>query len=266
MRGLAWFAAALLALAPLGAAAQDDLSMGQVRSPVLTIDVDRLLTETRFGQRMAAELETQAQALRDENARLFGTLRAEELSLAERRPTMEVEAFQAEAEAFDARAQRIRLEQDDKELALNEAVAAGRQTLLNAATPVLARLMIDSGAAVILERRDVFLSAGLIDVTDEAIAAIDAELGDGQRNPEETPPDEAPAPSPAPEDPGAPPDPGGERPPTEPAGSRAPPRRPSPPWRTEAPRLRRRGAVARQAATTGRGRGWTRTPERRRRP
>jgi hypothetical protein len=39
--------------------------------------------------------------------------------------------------------------------------------------------MIDSGAAVILQRRDVFLSASLVDITDEAIAAIDTELGEG---------------------------------------------------------------------------------------
>jgi prephenate dehydrogenase len=44
---------------------------------------------------------------------------------------------------------------------------------------VLGRLMIESGAAVILERRDVLLIASPVDITDEAIAAIDAELGDG---------------------------------------------------------------------------------------
>jgi len=92
---------------------------------------------------------------------------------------MEVEAFRAEAEAFDAKVQRIRSEQDAKEQALSDSVEQGRTEFLNAATPVLAGLMIDSGAAVILQRRDVFLSASLVDITDEAIAAIDAQLGEG---------------------------------------------------------------------------------------
>jgi Skp family chaperone for outer membrane proteins len=179
MRLRALMTALLLGLASGPAWAQDDLSMGQVRSPILTIDVDRLVAETRFGQRLGEDLQAQEEALAAENRRIESELTAEEQSLTERRPSMEVEAFRAEAEAFDAKVQRIRAEQDAKEQALSDSVNEGRTEFLNAATPVLAQLMIDSGAAVILQRRDVFLSASLVDVTDEAIAAIDAELGDG---------------------------------------------------------------------------------------
>jgi Skp family chaperone for outer membrane proteins len=177
-----------LASGPVSAQ-QDDLSMGQVRSPILTIDVDRLVAETRFGQRLGQDLKAREEALAAENRRIEADLTAEEQSLTRQRPTMEVEAFRAEAEAFDAKVQRIREEQDAKEQALTDSVNQGRSEFLNAATPVLAQLMIDRGAAVILQRRDVFLSASLVDVTDEAIAAIDAQLGDGT----------APAPQPAPD-------------------------------------------------------------------
>jgi hypothetical protein len=102
---------------------------------------------------------------------------------------MEIEAFRAEADAFDQRVQRIRTDQDAKQSALEADVEEGRQEFLNAVTPVLGRLMIETGGAVILERRDVFLSASLIDVTEEAIAAIDAQLGNGL-TPPEPPPDE----------------------------------------------------------------------------
>ena len=180
MRLRALAAALLLGLAPEMAAAQDDLSMGQVRSPILTIDVDRLVAETRYGQRLGQDLKAQEEALAAENRSIEADLTAEEQSLTERRPTMEVEAFRAEAEAFDAKVQRIRAEQDAKEQALTDSVTQGRTDFLNAATPVLAQLMIDRGAAVILQRRDVFLSASLVDITDEAIAAIDQQLGDGK--------------------------------------------------------------------------------------
>jgi Skp family chaperone for outer membrane proteins len=171
---------ALLVLAPLGAAAQEaGPAPGQVQSPVLTIDVERLLAETRFGQRVAEDLRARTEALAAENERLRIELTEEERSLTERRPTMEVEAFRAEADAFDARVQRIRAEQDAKQAALAASIEEDRRTFLNAVQPVLGRLMIESGAAVILERRDVFLSASLVDVTEEAISAIDAELGDG---------------------------------------------------------------------------------------
>lgn len=179
MRLRALATALLLGLAPGPVLAQDDLSMGQVRSPILTIDVDRLLAETRYGQSLGADLRVREEALAAENRRIEAELTAEEQGLTRQRPSMEVEAFRAEAEAFDAKVQRIRAEQDAKEQALADSVEQGRTDFLNAATPVLAGLMIDSGAAVILERRDVFLSASLVDITDEAIAAIDAQLGEG---------------------------------------------------------------------------------------
>lgn len=195
MRRCALAAALLLGLASGPALAQDDLSMGQVRSPILTIDVDRLLAETLYGQRLGDDLAAREEALAAENRQIEAELTAEEQSLTERRPNMEVEAFRAEAEAFDAKVQRIRVEQDAKEQALADSVEQGRTEFLNAATPVLARLMIDSGAAVILERRDVFLSASLVDITDEAIGAVDSQLGDG-----EAPPEGAEAPEPAPQE------------------------------------------------------------------
>ncbi len=208
MRARGWMVALVLALAPLVAPAQEDLSMGQVRSPILTIDTDRLLAETQYGRSLNEELRLRAEAFAAENERLRVQLTDEERRLTELRPTMEVDAFRAEAEAFDERVQGIRAEQDAKERELEEAVSLSRGEFLNTVTPVLAQLMIDSGAAVLLERRQVILSAGLVEITDEAIAAIDAQIGTGEGAPaggtpsagetpapeEETPSGEAPTP------------------------------------------------------------------------
>ncbi|MBP1804254.1 OmpH family outer membrane protein [Rubellimicrobium aerolatum] len=187
MRGRALIAAALLTLAPLGAGAQEGFALGQVQSPVLTIVAERLLAETRYGRRLAADLRLRSEALAAENERLAAQLTAEERALTERRPAMEIEAFRAEAEAFDARVQSIRAAQDAKEAELQDAATRSRSVFLDTVKPVLDRLMIDSGAAVILERRDVFLSVGLVDVTDAAITAIDEQIGDGTGRPEAAP-------------------------------------------------------------------------------
>ena len=209
MRKLAAILAATLALPPCAAPAQKVSvpSEEQVRSPILTIVSDRLFAETRFGQRMQSELRARADALAAENESLQAELSAEEQSLTKRRPTMEVEAFRAEADAFDARVQRIRNEQDAKQEALKQAVEDSRDAFINAVRPVLAELMIESGAGLILEQRQVVLSATLIDVTDEAIAAIDAQLGDGSALDASEAAGDASPPSPEPsgaEDPGAP--------------------------------------------------------------
>lgn len=156
---------------------------GQVRSPVLTIDTERLFAESLFGQRVLAELSAATDALAAENRRIEAELTEEEQSLTQRRPTMDVASFREEADAFDARVQRIRIEQDTKERDLQRRLGEGQEAFLTTATPILGQLMLERGAAVILDRRTVLLAVGFVDVTDAAIAAINAEIGDGAGQP-----------------------------------------------------------------------------------
>jgi Skp family chaperone for outer membrane proteins len=178
-----WRAAALgLAVWAAPVAAQDiggELNLGQVQSAVLTIDFERVFVESAYGRRVAADLGAQSEQLAAENRRIEADLVAEEQSLTARRPTMTPEAFRAEAEAFDAKVQGIRAAQDAKEISLQTALDDARAAFLRAATPLLGQIMQESGAAVILDGRAVFLSTGAVDVTDRAIATIDAAIGDG---------------------------------------------------------------------------------------
>jgi Skp family chaperone for outer membrane proteins len=157
----------------------NDLSLGQVRSPVLTIDPERLFAESLFGERVASDLRVQAEALDAENRQIEAMLTGEERDLTLLRPTMPVEEFRVVAQIFDEKVQGMRDAQDAKERNLQQAANTARDTFLAAATPVLASIMIDSGAAVILDRRSVFLGVGVVDITDRAIAAVNEELGDG---------------------------------------------------------------------------------------
>ena len=146
---------------------------------IVVLDTDRLFSESLFGQRLAADLQAQTEALVEENRRIEAELTAEEQDLTRRRPSMTPEAFRAEAEAFDARVQEIRRERDAKERALQQEAATGRETFLAASGQALGQLMLSRGAAVILDRRTVFLSTGAVDITDAAIAAVDEAIGDG---------------------------------------------------------------------------------------
>ncbi|EPX86095.1 Outer membrane protein [Rubellimicrobium thermophilum DSM 16684] len=196
MRALAAvFALALAAMLPGGVAAQaQDAAPAprRIQSPVLTIDVERLFAETLFGQRVNEDLRRRGAALQAENERLTAELTARERSLTERRPTMDPEAFRAEADAFDADVQRIRAEQDAKEAALQAAFDEERQRFLAAVTPVLVRLMIERGPWSSSNGGMSSSAWALWDITDDAVAAIDAEMGDGR-----VPPEGAGAPAPA---------------------------------------------------------------------
>lgn len=152
-----------------------------VKSPILTIDSDRVFNESAFGLRVASDLEKQGAALSAENRKIEADLEAEEKSLTLRRDTLSAEAFRKLADAFDAKVQEIRTTQSNKGRALNQLVETERDVFLSAAGPVLEQLMRDSGAAVILERRSVFVSANAIDITNEAILRLDESLGSGKK-------------------------------------------------------------------------------------
>lgn len=178
MRGL-WLVLCLaLVAAPVVRAQQQQQDV--VRSPVLMIDFEEVFSRSIFGQRVRDEVRAETEELAAQNRRIEAALDAEEKSLTERRPTMSVEDFRAEAEAFDEKVEGIRQAQDAKERALLQATPEAREALLRASTPIIGQLMADRGGAIVLDRRSVLIAIDAIDITDEAIEAIDAAIGEGE--------------------------------------------------------------------------------------
>lgn len=163
-----------------GGAELAPLQRGSVISPILTIDSDRVFNESAFGKRVAQEVEEKGAALVAENSRIQQDLETEERDLTAKRATMDPAEFRVLADAFDKKVQEIRQAQAQKGRALNELLDKERDVFLSAAAPVLERLMRDAGAAVILERRSVFVSAAAIEITDDAIDLLDDTLGAGE--------------------------------------------------------------------------------------
>ena len=161
------------------AATGTGVARGSVISPILTIDSERLFLESAFGRRVAAEIEKKGAELTAENREIEADLEAEERELTEMRATMDPEAFRELADEFDRKVQQTRQQQTAKGRALNNLLDQEREVFLNAAAPVLERLMRQSDAAVILERRSVFVSASAIEITDDAIRLLDETLGSG---------------------------------------------------------------------------------------
>lgn len=142
--------------------------------PILTIDQDRLFQETGPGARSASAIESEVEALAAENARIEDELIAREQVLTERRVTLPPTEFRALADAFDADVQRFRAVQDEKARELNRLRDAARQDFFNDVAGIISDIVRERGALVVLDRRDVFLSADRIDITDEAIARVNA--------------------------------------------------------------------------------------------
>ena len=132
-----------------------------------------------FGQRIEAELQADGSLLEAENRRIEAELEAEEKDLTARRPAMSADAFRALADAFDTKVQRIRNEQTAKARALGLRTEEAQRQFIEAARPVLEQMMVDAGAVVIIDPRSVVMSRAAIDVTEEAIRRINANIGDG---------------------------------------------------------------------------------------
>lgn len=189
--GLALATAAAVS-APLPCPAQDQATAPSgVQSPILTIDRERLFSETLFGKAVNGRFKSDSDQLIAENLRLEKALEAEERDLTDRRPDLPADEFRALAAAFDAKTEKIRAAQDAKSRAVADKREAEQQRFLEAAIPVLGELMKASGAAAIFDKNMVVLSFRGIDITDDAIARIDAVLGDGT-----TPAPARPAPQP----------------------------------------------------------------------
>lgn len=168
---------ALAAVALVGATAvwgqqPGGLTTIEIQSPVLVIDQDRLFAETQLGARAQADLEARAQELADENQRIEAELIARERELTELRPTLTPDEFRPLADEFDERVERIRTEQDEKARELNRARDDARQAFFQDVAGIISGIVREKGAVVVIDRRDVFLSADRIDITDEAIERV----------------------------------------------------------------------------------------------
>lgn len=162
-----------------GANTGPEFQLGLPQSGILTIQPDRLFSDSAFGQRVEREIEAEGAVLTAENRRIEAELRAEELELTQRRGEMAPDAFRALADAFDQKVQETRRQQDQKLREINQMGDQARREFISASLPVLQQIMRDSGAGAILDHSSVFLSAEAADITSLAIDRIDEVLGDG---------------------------------------------------------------------------------------
>ncbi len=178
------FAAAVLAaVAPVAGQAGFEFSLGtpmtQAQPGLRTIDDERLFRLSEFGQRVAAEIEAASATLEAENIRLLEELTTREDELTQMRAEMSVEEFRAAAAAFDTQAETARREQAEKRQRLVQFEEAERRRFFGQIAPVLEEKLAELGGQVLIDARAVIISAPGTDMTDDAIEAMDAAIGDG---------------------------------------------------------------------------------------
>ncbi len=179
-------AAGLALAAPLPAQPVLEFSLGEdaqtaevAQLLLRTIDDERLFRESEFGQRVAQEIDTASRALEAENDRLLAELTAREAELTELRAEMTVEEFRAAASAFDIEAETIRRDQAEKRQRLVQFEDSERRRFFGQSAPVLQQVLEQSGGLVLIDARAVIIGIPGLDMTEEAVEAMNTAFGDG---------------------------------------------------------------------------------------
>lgn len=190
MRACRWDVAGVLAIClALPSVAQDAVPAG---IPVLVLRQNDLFENSAFGIASNARIEAANALLLAENREIESALEIEERDLTERRASLPPAEFQTLSEAFNVKVVEIRSAQEAKSRDILRIRDEDRRRFAQAAVPVLAQIMQEAGAQVILDEQLVVLNLDRIDITARAIARIDAAIGDGSTLPAETPPPPAP--------------------------------------------------------------------------
>lgn len=165
---------------------QGQMPVGTVpngEAPILVLNQERLLAESLYGLRIQREVEAAGATLRTENRTIEARLTQEELDLTALRATLPTEDFRVLADEFDTRVEGIRTAQEAKSRQLQTQAEAAQGAFFEQAFPILLDIVGGRGASILMDSRAVLLSADGVDITEAAIARIDATIGEGGPEP-----------------------------------------------------------------------------------
>ena len=146
------------------------------KSELFTVDMTKLLRSSEFGKNIIAANNIARKKLQSENEELEKKLLLEEKELSELRKTLSVEEFRPKALEFDKKVSIIRAEQGKKEEILNKKVRKEEADFFKRIYPLLYEILIERGGLILVDQRNIILWDNSVDITDDAIQAINQAL------------------------------------------------------------------------------------------
>ena len=146
------------------------------KSELFTVDMTKLLRSSEFGKNIIAANNIARKKLQSENEELEKKLLLEEKELSELRKNLSVEEFRPKALEFDKRVSTIRAEQGKKEEILNKKVRKEETDFFKRIYPLLYEILIERGGLILVDQRNIILWDNSVDITDDAIQAINQAL------------------------------------------------------------------------------------------
>ncbi len=145
---------------------------------ILIVSQDELFSNSALGKDILQLEQDERNALIEEGRKIGADFEAEEKHLTVLRDTLPADEFQGLADAFDAKVVAARASQKTNDSNLVANIEARRRAFYGVITPILAKVMQRYNASVILDRRSALLFDRNLDITREAIDALDKAYGE----------------------------------------------------------------------------------------
>ena len=150
----------------------------EVKTAVYTIDMSKLIKQTKIGKKIILEDNISRQKLQSENEKLEAELLLEEKELSEIRETLTANEFRLKAQEFDKKVTIIRTEQGQKEQDLIVENRKNESEFFKKIYPLLYGLLLERGGSILIDQSNAVLWDSSVDLTIDAINLIDRVLGD----------------------------------------------------------------------------------------
>ena len=145
-------------------------------SDILVVNLTKVRSESLVAksiERQSAKIGQDLQKGFEERRR---ALAAEEKALVALRASLDPDAFEARAARFERQVRELKKDRRDQFVALRRTLRNASEKLDQTLRPILAELMAERKASIMIDDRDVVISAVALDVTQIAIKRLDAAL------------------------------------------------------------------------------------------
>ena len=154
--------------------------MGDVDQPILVLNQEKLLRNSKVGQALLARENAMKEAHQQEGLRLDRELESEERELTKLRDELVATEFETLAIEFDTKVVAVRNDHQQKSEALGVELEKMRQAFFGNIVPIVAQLMKERGASLVFEQRNVLFTGPDVDITQDVIDRLDAADGTAQ--------------------------------------------------------------------------------------
>ena len=140
------------------------------------IDLNYILSESDAAVDAAKQIEDIAKQIEEEIKKTDQDLIDEQNELIESQQIMAPAAFDEKRKEYENKVQNYNITRQEKLMSIDRILSESRNEVLNALKPILEEISNDMGITVLLEKNSVLLNAENMDITEEALKALNKKL------------------------------------------------------------------------------------------